>query len=77
MKSYMNLSCNDALKIIHHQAATKIQAKIRKFFYKIYGPEWIIEIKRKNSLVYKYDYYCYRKNICDPLHDYIDDLDYQ
>ena len=47
----------------------KIQKMIIQYFYRKYGIRWR-EIIKQNKIRCDYDYYCYRNNIIDPIHDY-------
>ena len=42
---------------------------IIQYFYRKYGIRWR-EIIKQNKIRCDYDYYCYRNNIIDPIHDY-------
>ena len=80
MTSYIDLLPNDIINLIQeHRAATTIQERAFKNFYKTFGPTWKHDIKMGVFPldVYDYDYYAYINNIADPWHDYVDREDLQ
>jgi len=58
------------------EAIIKIQRLIASYFYKKYGIKWRKEIIQRR-ITSDYDYYCYRYNIIDSWHDYVERLEYQ
>jgi hypothetical protein len=70
------LPCEILTLINEQRAATIIQSRAYKLFYKVYGPTWKYDIKYHSHIVYMLDYYSNKNGINDPWYDYCDDIKY-